>query len=126
MLDANTLSYTLSTACKLGLLNTERILLYSWHCKDNHTVHRRISKPDDLILLLELLKSTMEKVMTDMEDIMKEIVELMKPKVGRLPFFFANGRQQMIRDAIAEKKKKRCDFSQFRNLDSVAKAFPLH
>ena len=30
---------------------------------------------------LELLKSTMEKVMADMEEMMNEIVELLKPKV---------------------------------------------
>ena len=38
---------------------------------------------------LELLKSTMEKVMADMEEMMKEIVELLKPKVrSDLPVLF--------------------------------------
>ena len=36
---------------------------------------------DRVLFSLELLKSTLEKVMADMEDTMKEIVELLKPKV---------------------------------------------
>lgn len=71
------------------ILTTVEVILKTLHCRDYaSTCSYLIFLTVDPTFFLELLKSTMEKFLTDMEDTMKEIVELLKPKVKWPSFFF--------------------------------------
>lgn len=66
------------------LITWTLVLAWPGIAQSSHYSVLRISPVNFTLISTELLKSTMDKVMTDMQDMMKEIVELLKPKVKKV------------------------------------------